>query len=257
MANQIARGSNPALSAKIFEKEAQSGIVSSGTMSVQGVINKTLVIFALLILGAYYTWSKFFGAADVQTASAAVYPWMIGGAIGGFVVAMVNAFVPKWSAYLTPVYAILEGLFLGAISAYFNMMYPGIVAQAVGLTFATFFGMLFLYKARIIRVTDKFRSIIFGATMGIAIFYFLSFILGMFGINVGLIESSSALGIGFSLFVVGIAAFNLLLDFDFIERASSMGAPKYMEWYAAFGLMVTLVWLYIEILRLLSKLNER
>ena len=255
MAN-IVKGSNPALNAKIFENAAaeKSG---KGLMTVNGTINKTLLIFGLLLISAYYTWSKFFAAADMQTAVANAQPWMIGSAIAGFVVAIANSFMPKWSGILTPIYAVLEGLFLGSVSAFFNVMYPGIVAQAVGLTIATFFGMLFLYRTGIIKVTARFRSIIIGATFGIALFYFVYIILGLFGINLGIVDSSSTAGILFSLFVVGIAAFNLLLDFDFIERASAFGAPKYMEWYGAFGLMVTLVWLYIEILRLLSKLRER
>jgi uncharacterized YccA/Bax inhibitor family protein len=255
MAN-IVRGSNPALSGKIFETAAREGVAGE-VMTVKGTVNKTLLIFALLLFSAYYTWSKFFGAADMQSAMAAVKPWVLGSSIVGFIVAIVNSFAPKWSPILTPVYAVLEGLFLGAVSALFNVYYPGIVAQAVGLTIATFFGMLFLYRTGIIKVTARLRSIIIGATFGIALFYLVYFILGLFGVNLGIVESSSGLGIAFSLFVVGLAAFNLLLDFDFIERASTFGAPKYMEWYGAFGLMVTLVWLYIEILRLLSKLRER
>ncbi len=255
MAN-IVRGSNPTLNSKIFETTARESY-SGGTMTVNGTVNKTLLIFGLLLVSAYYTWSKFFGATDMESAMTIVKPWLYGSAIAGFVVALANSFMPKWSGILTPVYAILEGLFLGAISAFFNVLYPGIVPQAVGLTIATFFGMLFLYKTGIIKVTARLRSIIIGATFGIALFYLLYFILSLFGINLGIVNSSSGLGIAFSLFVVGLAAFNLLLDFDFIEKASTFGAPKYMEWYGAFGLMVTLVWLYIEILRLLVKMRDR
>ncbi len=255
MAN-IVKGSNPALSGKIFETAAREG-AAGGTMTVTGTVNKTLLIFLILLASAYYTWSKFFAAADMQAAMTAVKPWMIGSAIAGFVVAIANSFMPKWSAILTPIYAVLEGLFLGSVSAFFNVLYPGIVPQAVGLTIATFFGMLFLYRTGIIKVTARLRSIIIGATFGIALFYFVYIILGLFGVDLGIVNSSSGLGIGFSLVVVGIAAFNLLLDFDFIEKASAFGAPKYMEWYGAFGLMVTLVWLYIEILRLLAKMRDR
>ncbi len=255
MAN-IVKGSNPALNSKIFQTAAAER-TSGGTMTVQGTINKTMIVFGILLFSAYYVWNKFFGAGSPEAAVASVKAWMIGGAIGGFILAIINSFVPKWSGILTPVYAVLEGLFLGGISAFFEMMYPGIVFQAVGLTFATFFGMLFLYRTGIIKVTAKFRSIVIGATLGIALFYFIYFILGMFGINLGIIESSSTAGIIFSLVIVGIAAFNLMLDFDFIEKASAYGAPKYMEWYGAFGLMVTLVWLYIEILRLLAKTRDR
>ncbi len=255
MAN-ITKGSNPALNAKIFQNAATE-TAGHEVMTVQGTINKTLLIFGLLLISAYYVWHKFFGAATPEEAVASAQTWMIGGAIGGFVLAIVNSFVPKWSGILTPIYAILEGLFLGGISSFFEMMYPGIVFQAVGLTFATFFGMLFLYRTGIIKVTAKLRSIIIGATLGIALFYFIYFILGLFGVNLGLVESNGPAGIIFSLVVVGIAAFNLLLDFDFIEKAAAYGAPKYMEWYGAFGLMVTLVWLYIEILRLLAKTRDR
>jgi len=254
--SNIVKGSNPLLNSKIFQTAASERYNSSG-MTVQGTITKTMLVFGILLLSAFYVWNKFFSSNIPEEAISTINPLMIGGAIGGFIVAIANVLVPKWSGILTPIYAIQEGLVLGSISVLFEILYPGIVFQAVGLTFATFFGMLFLYQARIIKVTEKFRSIIIGATIGITLFYFVYFILGLFGINLGLIESSSPLGILFSIVVVGIAAFNLILDFDFIEKASRYGAPKYMEWYGAFGLMVTLVWLYIEILRLLSKLRER
>ena len=188
---------------------------------------------------------------------AAVMPWMIGGAIGGFVVALITVFKKTWSPITAPIYALLEGLFIGCISSTFEARYPGIVIQAVGLTFGTLFGLLVAYKTGIIKATENFKLGVVAATGGIALIYFVSIILGFLGIGVPFIHESGLLGIGFSLFVVVIAALNLVLDFDFIEHGAEQGAPKYMEWYAAFGLMVTLVWLYIEILRLLAKLRDR
>jgi uncharacterized YccA/Bax inhibitor family protein len=170
-------------------------------------------------------------------------------------------FKPTWAAYIVPAYGILEGLFIGGISAFFNQMfaksYPNLIIHAVGLTMGVALAMFLLYNFRIITVTNKFRSIIMSATMGIGLFYLIVWILGLFGVDMGFAFDSSPLSIGISLFIVGIAAMNLLLDFDAIEQAAEMGAPKYMEWYGAFGLLVTLVWLYLEILKLLSKLNSR
>jgi uncharacterized YccA/Bax inhibitor family protein len=183
--------------------------------------------------------------------------WLIGGALGGFAVAIAMMFMKKYAGILAPIYAVLEGLFLGAISAIFESMYPGIVMNAVLGTFATFLTMLFAYRTGLIKVTEKLRSIIVIATGAIAVMYLLSWIMGMFGVGMSFLHDSSMLSIGISLFVIVIAALNLLLDFDFIEKGSSMGAPKYMEWFGAFGLLVTLVWLYIEFLRLLAKLQSR
>jgi uncharacterized YccA/Bax inhibitor family protein len=183
------------------------------------------------------------------------------GAIGGLVMAIVMMFKPTIAGYIAPAYAILEGFFIGGISAYFNAVfaksYPNIIMNAVGLTMGVALAMFLLYNFRIIKVTDKFRSIIISATMGIGLFYLITWILGLFGVDMGFAFGSGLLSIGISLFIVGIAAMNLLLDFDAIEKAAEMGAPKYMEWYGAFGLLVTIVWLYLEILKLLSKLNSR
>jgi uncharacterized YccA/Bax inhibitor family protein len=176
--------------------------------------------------------------------------------IGGFITAMITIFRPTSSPITAPIYAVLEGMFLGGISAFFEGMYPGIAIQAVSLTLAVLGVMLFLYKARIIKVTEKLRGGIIAATGAIAVVYLVSWVLSMFNIYLPMIHSSGLMGIGFSLFVVGLAAFNLLLDFDFIEKGARNGAPKYMEWFSAFGLMMTLIWLYLEILRLLSKLNR-
>lgn len=232
-------------------------LVGEKTMTVQGTINKTLLLFGILIFGAYYTWHLFFSAATMEAAQSAIYPWMIGSAIAGFIVAMVTSFARKLSPFLAPLYAFLEGLFLGAISAFFEAMYPGIVIQSVGLTIAVFFMMLFLYKTQIIKVTRKFFMGVMAATFGIAIFYLIGFILSLFGMQVGILYGNSLMSIGISLVIVVIAALNLVLDFAFINNAAESGMPKYMEWYGAFGLMVTLVWLYIEILRLLSKISSR
>jgi uncharacterized YccA/Bax inhibitor family protein len=179
------------------------------------------------------------------------------GLIGGFVVALITTFKQAWAPVTAPIYALLEGLVLGGISAFLNAAYPGIAIQAVCLTFGTLLVLLLAYRSGLIPVTAKLRMGIVAATGGICLFYFLQILLGFFGIQFASINGSGIIGIGFSLFVVAIAALNLVLDFDFIERGAAAGAPKYMEWYGAFGIIVTLVWLYLEILRLLSKLRRR
>ena len=178
------------------------------------------------------------------------------GVFGGFIVAMVTIFKKEWSPVTAPIYALLEGLVLGGLSAFLDLRYPGIAMQAVGLTFGTLFVLLLAYRSGLIPVTQKLRMGIIAATGGIALLYLMEMLLGIFGIHFAAINGSGFIGIGFSLFVVAIAALNLVLDFDFIERGVQAGAPKYMEWYGAFGIIVTLVWLYLEILRLLSKLNR-
>ena len=247
------RTANPALNAKTF-RNLPAAVDTDQAMTIQGTVNKTSIMLLLLIISASWTWGKFFSWGGN---SAAVYPWMIGGAIGGFAVAMVTVFKKHWSGITAPIYAILEGLFLGGISAVFEAMYPGIVMQAVTLTFGTLFGLLLAYKSGLIKVTENFRLGLVAATGGIFLVYMASFILGFFGINMPFIHESGLIGIGFSLFVVVIAALNLVLDFDFIEQGAEAGAPKFMEWYGAFGLMVTLIWLYVEMLRLLAKLRGR
>ncbi len=250
----LTKTSNPVFGKKFLNQE----LVTDGkVMTVQGTINKTLLLFGLLLAGAYYTWNIFFSATTIEAAQTVIYPWMIGSAIAGFVIAIATSFMRKLSPYLAPLYAVVEGLFLGAISAFFEAMYPGIVLQSVGLTMAVFFTMLFLYKTQIIKVTRKFFMGVMAATFGIGIFYLIGFILSLFGIQVGILYGNSLMSIGLSLVIVVIAALNLVLDFAFIDDAAQSGAPKYMEWYGAFGLMVTLVWLYIEILRLLAKISSR
>jgi uncharacterized YccA/Bax inhibitor family protein len=179
------------------------------------------------------------------------------GAIGGFITAMVTIFKKTWSPVTAPLYALLEGLVLGAISALLEKVYPGIAIQAVGLTFGVLFCLLFAYSSRMIRVTAKFRLGVVAATGAIAVTYLVDMVLHFFGIQIPFIHQSGFWGIAFSVVVVIIASLNLVLDFDFIESGTQSGAPKYMEWYGAFGLMVTLIWLYLEILRLLSKLRDR
>ncbi len=238
------RTSNPTM--RPFES---TDIISGETMSLNGTIWKTAISLAILFLGAFWSWRV--------VPAAASNVWLIGGSLGGFVLALIISFNPKTAPYLTPIYAGLEGLLLGTISSYFDARYPGLAAQAVCLTAVTAAVMLVTYRTGLIRPTEKFRSVIVIATISICAIYFIDFILGMFGRGIPLSTSNGIFGILFSAFVVGIAALNLILDFGFIEEGSQRGLPKYMEWYGAFALMVTLVWLYLEILRLLSKLQSR
>ena len=246
----IFKSGNPALN--IFEKTI--ALPGTEAMTERGTLNKFFLLFLLVMGSASLTWKAFYDGVNVM-------PWMIGSAILGFITAMVVIFKKEWAAYLTPVYALFEGVFLGAISATYNNIFaktaPGIVTQAVLLTFGVVISMYLLYRFRVIKVTEKFRSIILMATAGIAIFYLLAIVLRLFHVDIAFIHEGSTIGIGFSLFVVAIAALNLLLDFDMIEKGVAAGAPKYMEWYGAFGLLVTIVWLYLEILRLLAKLADR
>jgi len=246
----IMKSSNPALGNNTFAGLDYSRNDSS-VMTIQGTVNKSFLLVALVVVGASYTWKQ------MVDGNPAMMTYLIAGAIGGFITAIITVFKKTWSPYTAPLYAILEGLFLGGISAMFNARYPGIVIQAVALTFGTLFALLFAYKSGLIKVTENFRLGVIAATGGIAIAYFMSFILGMFGVNIGFMHSNGPVGIIISLVIVVVAALNLVLDFDFIESGSKQGAPKYMEWYASFGLMVTLVWLYLEMLRLLSKISSR
>lgn len=252
----ITKSSNPVFKERVFARDYNA---SNEVMTVNGTINKTALMLLLVVAGAVYTWNKFFGAtgSGAEQGMQAVLPWLAIGGIGGFVTVLVTVFRPQSSGISAPIYAVFEGLLLGGISAIFEMQYPGIVMRAVALTIAVFAAMLFLYRSGIIKVTNKFMMGVFAATAGIALVYFGSFIAGLFGANLSFLYGSSNLSIGISLVVVAVAALNLILDFAFIERASDSGAPKYMEWYGAFGLMVTLIWLYFEILRLLSKLASR
>ncbi len=223
-------------------------------MTVNGTIHRTGILLLCVLATALWTWSQFFkSTAD----AAALTPYIGIGAIGGFVMAMVTVFKKEWAPVTAPIYALLEGLFLGSVSALLEFRYPGIAIEAVALTFGTCFCMLLAYRSGLIRATEKFKIGVVAATGGIAVFYLVTMVLGFFGVQIPLIFGSGPVGIIFSLVVVTIAALNLILDFDFIEQSALRGAPKYMEWYGAFGLMVTLVWLYLEILRLLTKLRDR
>jgi uncharacterized YccA/Bax inhibitor family protein len=242
------RSGNPALKADTFSRYRV--VSGSEAMTLAGTVNKTALSLGILMVAASYVWNR--GAADP-----ALGAFVMVGIIAAFVVAMVTVFKQTWAPYTTPLYAGLEGLALGGISVVFEAQYPGIVSQAVFLTFGTLGALLFAYRSGLIRATENFKLGVVAATGGIALVYLLSFVLGFFGVNVPLIHSSGTFGILFSLFVVVIAALNLVLDFDFIEQGVERGAPKHMEWYGAFGLLVTLVWLYLEILRLLAKLQSR
>jgi uncharacterized YccA/Bax inhibitor family protein len=224
------RSGNPMFRGEAFKADATfAEAESKGRMTLAGTVNKTGILLILCLVTASFTWNLFFRTGD----PAAV------------------------SGITAPLYALAEGLALGGISAMFEAQYPGIVIQAMGLTFGTLGVLLLAYKSGLIKPTENFRLMIFAATGGIALLYLVSFVMGFFGSSIGFIHSNGLFGIGFSLFVVAIAALNLVLDFDFIEQAAEQGAPKYLEWYGAFSLMVTLIWLYLEILRLLAKLRSR
>jgi uncharacterized YccA/Bax inhibitor family protein len=247
---------NPTLSEKRFKDTILDNVVSfENAMTVKGTLQKFGFLFLMVLGSAFYSWKEFAGGGNVQ-------PLMLTGAIGGLVIAIVLVFKKEWSPYLAPAYAILEGLFLGAVSATYNYAFaakaPNLIINAVGLTLGTAIAMYLLYSFKIIKATEKFKSVIITATAGIAIFYLIVWVMRMFNFEgFAFLHEGSLMGIGFSLFVVAIAALNLILDFDMIEKGAEFGAPKYMEWYGAFGLLVTIVWLYLEILRLLSKLSSR
>ena len=245
----ILRSSNPVLKESAFAGQPIAG----QAMTIQGTVNKTGLLLFFVVIAAAWTW----GLSHSPTPEAA-YPWMIGGALGGFVLALVTVFKNTWSPITAPIYALLEGLFLGGISAVFEKSYPGIAVQAVGLTFGVLFVLLIAYKTGLVRATRGFKLGVIAATGAVALVYALNMLMSLFGHSqMSFLYSSTPLGIGVSVVVVIIAALNLVLDFDMIETGSRMGAPKYMEWYGAFAMMVTLIWLYLEILRLLSKTRRR
>ena len=247
---QLMRTSNPALNEQVFRGE---GAAFGEAMTVQGTVNKTGILLLCAVGTAAWTWNIFLHSHSPQ----AVAPLALVGVVGGLIFAFATIFKKTWAPVTAPIYALLEGLVLGSVSAILEVRFPGIAIQAVSLTFGTMVALLLAYRSGLIRVTDKFRLGIVAATGGIALFYVIQMILGFFGVHFAAVNGSGAMGIGFSVFVVIIAALNLVLDFDFIESGARAGAPKYMEWYGAFGLMVTLIWLYFEILRLLSKLRSR
>jgi len=245
----LLRSTNPVLKERAF-----AGAIPTGeTMTIQGTVNKTGLLLLFVVATVAWTW----GLAHSETPGA-VYPWMLGGLVGGLAVALVTIFKKEWSPISAPIYALLEGLVLGGISAIFDKSYPGIAVQAISLTFGVMFVMLLAYKMRIVQATRGFKLGVIAATGGIAIVYLINMVMSLFfHTQMSFLYASTPLGIGVSLFVVIIASLNLIIDFDMIETGARMGAPKYMEWYGAFGLMVTLIWLYMEMLRLLSKIRRR
>lgn len=246
------KAGNPAFNEKTIRNISYE--TGQELMTVNGAMKKFGLMLVMLLGAASFTWSAFYQGVNVL-------PWAMGASIGGFVVALVIIFKKTWAPYLSLGYALLQGLFLGAISAVFEAAfhdkYPGIVMQAVMLTFGVAIGMFALYYFRIVQATATFKKVVIGATIGIALFYLVAMIMNLFGAEMPYLHSNGLIGIGISVFVVAVAALNLILDFDLIEQGAAQGAPKYFEWYCAFGLMVTIVWLYLEILKLLSKLASR
>jgi uncharacterized YccA/Bax inhibitor family protein len=242
------RSGNPTLRAETFRNHSYQAVGKE--MTIQGTVSKTFVLLFLLMITAIYSWNAF-----SQTESAMGF--VVVGALGGFIVALITIFVPKISPFTAPLYALLEGLFIGAVSAQYEAQFGGIVFQAALLTFGTLFSLLLAYKSRLIKVTKNFRLGVTAATGAIFVVYLISFIGSFFGFEIPHLHEATPLGIIISIGIVIIAALNLVLDFDYIESSAGRGVPRYFEWYAAFGLLVTLVWLYLEILRLLSKIRNR
>lgn len=245
------RTQNPVLNERSFPAIGSIGGFTQ-SMSIQGVVNKTAVLLLTVLFSASFTWNLHAATGNLSS----VKLWIATGAIGGLIVAFITIWRQSWSPVTAPVYAVLEGLALGGISAVAEAATPGIALQAVLLTFGTLGGLLLAYQSGLIQATGNFKLGVVAATGGIALVYLLDLGFAFFGLQVPFIHETGVIGIGISLFVVGVAALNLVLDFDFIENGAASGAPKYMEWYAAFGLMVTLIWLYVEILRLLAKLRS-
>lgn len=247
------KGGNPAMSEKTFE---QLQYVGDDAMTVRGTMNKFGLMFIMLLGGASFTWSMFY-----QAGAAAVMPWMWGSLIGGMIVGFVIIFKKTWAPFLALGYGLLEGLFLGGVSAFYDSAfaerYPSIIMHAVLLTFGCAAAMYVLYQTGVIKATNTFKKVVFTATAGIAFFYLIALVLRLFGMQMPFLHDNGPIGIGISLVIVAVAALNLVLDFDMMREGAEQGAPKYFEWYCAFGLMVTIVWLYLEILRLLAKLNSR
>jgi uncharacterized YccA/Bax inhibitor family protein len=246
------KSSNPLLQEKRFEGTVLEGISVGQEMTLKGTMNKFGVLIALMMASTFFAWNQFYQGSDPK-------PLMLIGAFGGLVIALIMAFKMQWGAVLAPIYAILEGLFVGSISAMYNYAYPGLPIQAVALTALVTLVMFLIYRYKIIKVTNKLRTVVVVATGAIALFYLvqlLTYSIGGSAVGASLTSSNTPISIGFSILVAGLAAFNLLLNFDTIEKGVEVRAPKYMEWYGAFGLMVTIVWLYLELLRLLSKFKD-
>src|SRR5881296_2802791 len=247
----LMRTSNPALNAKTFADLRRDP--TAPPMTLEGTVNKAAFLLFLVILPAAWVWSQVRTGFDPAVAG----PWVLLGAIGGFIVAIVTVFKKEWSPLTAPAYAALEGLAIGGLSALLETKYPGVVMQAVGLTFATLAAMLLAYRSGLIKATEKFKLGVVAATGAIALYYLVGLGLSVFGVAMPFLQGNSTASIVVSGIIVVVAALNLILDFDFIESGAAAGAPKYMEWYGAFGLMVTLIWLYLEILRLLAKSRSR
>lgn len=245
------RTANPMLRAETFDVRAE---IDESKMTITGTVNKTAVLVLLVFTSAMWAWNRF---PPHGALAGDFYPWLMGGVIGGLVLAIVTSMKPVWAFWSAPVYALCEGVVLGGLSALLERSYPGIAVQATGITTTTLLALLAAYKSGLIRATENFKLGVTAATGGICLMYVASWILGMFGVSLPFLHGNGLLSIGVSVFICVIAALNLVLDFDFIEQGQAKGAPKHMEWYGAFGLLVTLVWLYLEILRLLAKLNSR
>lgn len=255
------KSKNPFLNNKAFTKTGTTAVYDAdgrpvniieynNTMTINGAVNKSFILLFLLMASAAYTWWLAVNGQNPLTLG-------IAGMVIGFILVITATIKPQWSAYLAPAYALFEGLFLGAISALIEARYyPGVALQAVGATFATFLVCFLLYRFKVVKVTEKFKSVVFSATLAIATFYLISFALSFFGVTM-FHHGNSWVSIGFSIFVIVIASLNLFMDFDMIEQGARKSMPKYMEWFGAMGLMITLVWLYLEILRLLTKLSGR
>jgi uncharacterized YccA/Bax inhibitor family protein len=249
----LLKGGNPAISEKTFDQVHQ---FEGEAMTARGTLNKFGLMLVMLLGAASFTWGIFF-----RDGGEAVRPWMWGGLIGGLVLAFAIIIKKTWAPWLALGYALCEGLFLGAVSAFYDAIfaasYPSLIMHAVLLTLGTAMAMFVLYRTGVIKATAKFKRVVMLATAGIAVFYLIAIVMRLFGMQMPYLHENGAIGIGISLFIVAIAALNLILDFDMIDEGVQAGAPKYFEWYGAFGLMVTIVWLYLEMLRLLSKLTSR
>ncbi len=248
----VPRTGNPGLNDKTFSGLPRP-VMADERMTLRGSINKSFLLLVVVLLGALWPWSQYLASGDASVVGTSI----LVGALGGFVLGLIISFKATTAPYLAVPYAALQGLAMGGISALLERKYPGIAIQAVGLTFGVLLVLLAAYSMRLIRATQQFRSIVIGATGAIALLYLVTLVLGLFHVNVPVLNDASPLGIIVSLVICGVAALNLILDFDLIESGVAQGAPRYMEWYSAFGLLVTLVWLYMEILRLLGKTRRQ
>ena len=239
------RSGNPVLTSNAFNIATDQ----SDVMTINGTVNKTFLLLFIVIASGYFAWN------NLVTSMYLAFP----AAMMGLVIAFLIIFNKKWISYLAPIYAVSQGIFLGMISYYFNSLYDGIAITAISYTLCILFGLLSIYRLGIIKPTENFKLGVGAATSGVFLIYMVNFVMSFFGTGIPLMDitNASIYSIGFSVFVIIIAAANLVIDFDFIEEGAEKGAPKYMEWYGAFGLMVTLIWLYFEILKLLAKLNSR